>query len=265
MKVFISWSGSRSRKIADVFRRWLPGVLQAVRPYFSPDDVAKGSRWEGEISKELAASRVGLLILTPENMEAPWLVFEAGALAKNLEKSRVCPLLFGVDATDLEGPLVQFQAAKFDRAEIFRLVKMVNVELGDQGLESSVLEQVFNMWWPKLEEEIKGIMREDAAPPEKQRSERDMLVEILGLMRRPAIRAPMIGSIPIDDLVGCFTELAKEGEASPELADKIRKLGRPVSYLARRLGGARHAEQLAQAIEMVEALLPKAEVETKDE
>jgi hypothetical protein len=78
MRVFISWSGDRSREIADAIRRWLPGVLQAVKPYFSPDDIAKGARWESEISKELSASRLGLLILTPENIEAPWLVFEAG-------------------------------------------------------------------------------------------------------------------------------------------------------------------------------------------
>ena len=81
MKVFISWSGDRSRGAADAIRRWLPGGLQAVKPYFSIDDIAKGARWESEIAKELEASRVGLLILTPENIESAWLVFEAGALA----------------------------------------------------------------------------------------------------------------------------------------------------------------------------------------
>ncbi|OOO01842.1 MAG: hypothetical protein USCGTAYLOR_01956 [Chromatiales bacterium USCg_Taylor] len=95
MKVFISWSGDRSRAVADVLRRWFPSVLQAVRPYFSPDDVAKGARWSAEIAKELEASRIGLLVITPENQEAPWLLFEAGALAKNLERSKVCPILFG--------------------------------------------------------------------------------------------------------------------------------------------------------------------------
>src|SRR5215470_277883 len=95
MRVFISWSGSRSRALAEVMRGWFPSVLQAVRPYFSPDDVAKGSRWSSEIAKEQEASRVGVLVITPENQEAPWLLFEAGALAKNLERSKVCPVLFG--------------------------------------------------------------------------------------------------------------------------------------------------------------------------
>jgi hypothetical protein len=40
MKVFISWSGEQSKEIAEAFRNWLPGVLQAEKPYFSPDDIA---------------------------------------------------------------------------------------------------------------------------------------------------------------------------------------------------------------------------------
>jgi hypothetical protein len=59
-------------------------ILQAARPYFSPDDVAKGSRWSAEIAKELDMSRIGILVITPENQEAAWLLFEAGALAQPL-------------------------------------------------------------------------------------------------------------------------------------------------------------------------------------
>src|ERR1017187_9800498 len=106
MRVFISWSGERSQRIANILRSWLPGVLQAVKPYFSPDDIAKGTRWSTEIAKELEASRIGLLVLTSENLDAPWLMFEAGALAKNLERSKVCPILFGLEPTDVTGPLV---------------------------------------------------------------------------------------------------------------------------------------------------------------
>src|SRR5438552_16732620 len=56
MKVFISWSGDRSRAIADVLRRWLPSGLQVVRPDFSPDDVAK-VRWHGTDRCERSACR----------------------------------------------------------------------------------------------------------------------------------------------------------------------------------------------------------------
>ena len=151
MKVFLSWSGNRSRAIAEVFKAWLPSVLQAARPYFSPDDVTKGARWLTEISKELEDSRIALLIITPENQEAPWLLFEAGALSKNFDRSRVCPLLFGgMDPTDVKGPLVQFQGARFCKVETKKVLKAVNTELGDSALSAEVLENVFEMWWPKL-------------------------------------------------------------------------------------------------------------------
>lgn len=125
MKVFISWSGERSRAVADVLRRWLPSVLQAVRPYFSPDDVAKGARWSSEIAKELEASAIGILVVSPENQDAPWLLFEAGALAKNLERSKVCPLLFGgIEPTDVKGPSSSFNLRSSRRTRLgWRLMK----------------------------------------------------------------------------------------------------------------------------------------------
>ena len=54
MKVFISWSGDRSRQLAEVIHWWLPHVMQFTKPYFSPSDIDKGKRWSDDISKELA-------------------------------------------------------------------------------------------------------------------------------------------------------------------------------------------------------------------
>jgi hypothetical protein len=186
MKVFLSWSGNRSKSIAEVLRNWLPSVLQAVKPYFSPDDVSKGSRWASEIAKELESSRIALLFITPENPEAAWLVFEAGALSKNLDRSKVCPLLFGeIEPTDIKGPLVQFQAAKFSKVEMKRVLKMINAELGDAALAADVLESVFEMWWPKLDEHVSQQLEESAHDEETaRRPDRELLEEILLLSRR---------------------------------------------------------------------------------
>jgi hypothetical protein len=101
MKVFISWSGEKSKKLAEILKKWLPGVIQAIRPFFTPDDIEKGARWNTEISKELEESSVGIICLTRANLQAPWLMFEAGALAKRIDRSRVVPMLFGVKPTDL--------------------------------------------------------------------------------------------------------------------------------------------------------------------
>jgi len=72
MKVFISWSGALSRKLAEALRNWLPAVLQSVEPYFTPDDIEKGARWEAEIAGELEASEVGVFCLTRESLSSLW-------------------------------------------------------------------------------------------------------------------------------------------------------------------------------------------------
>lgn len=242
MRVFVSWSGERSKAVGDVLRRWFPSVLQAVRPYFSPDDVAKGARWSAEIAKELEASRVGLLVITPENQEAPWLLFEAGALAKNLDRSKVCPILFGsMEPTDVKGPLVQFQAASFSEAEMKRVVKMMNSELGDAALPIDVLDNVFDMWWPTLKEQVdKALEGGDESDEEARRPDRELLEEVLALTRRLSSdreRRPDLDHPVWDDLFRSVLELARAARtksSDEETTKAISRLARPLEYLTMR-------------------------------
>ena len=237
MKVFISWSGSQSRALAEVLRQWLPAVIQAVQPYYSPDDVTKGARWSEEIAKVLEESRVGLICLTRNNLDAPWIMFEAGALSKKLDKSRVSPILFGVEPTDLTGPLVQFQAAKFDKVDVKRLVRMINAELGDARLATDVLDTVFEMWWPKLEEQVETVL--EAAVDARGvtvRPQRELLEEIL-LLARSQARAPSATTVHpqvVNDLIECYARLVDhscERNTIHELAPTFEALQRPLSYL----------------------------------
>jgi hypothetical protein len=183
MKVFISWSGVRSKMLAEILHIWLPTVIQAVKPKYSPDDVRKGARWMSEIATELEASQVGLICLAPDNLAAPWIMFEAGALSKNLERSRVCPILFGLEPTDLEMPLLQFQACVFSRDEIRKLLLMINEALGEQALSAAVIEESFEVRWQKLEEQVTEVLGNTRETPEAIRSDQDILEEILELTR----------------------------------------------------------------------------------
>ena len=242
MKVFISWSGETSKAIAETLRGWLPSVIQAVKPYYSPDDITKGSRWNVEVSKELEECKVGLLCLTADNLEAPWVMFEAGALSKSLSAARVCPLLFGVEPSDIKGPLVQFQAAPFKREEMKKAVSMMNQELGASALASDVLDSVFDMWWPKLDEAITAILSKAQAPSKHRiRSERDILDEILARVRVTS-SAPNRSSISpgaVQDLLSGLDRLKidlshRHATECGDLHEIAEFLSKPIEHIARR-------------------------------
>jgi len=157
MKVFISWSGETSHKVAKALRDWLPSVIQSITPYVSSEDIDKGARWSSDIASELDESSFGVLCVTPDNMDAPWLNFEAGALGKSVDKSRVCPFLFRIKRSDVTGPILQYQSTIHDKEDVFKLLKAINDTCGDQGIEETRLETTFDVWWPKLDEELGGI------------------------------------------------------------------------------------------------------------
>lgn len=180
MKVFISWSGDLSKKIAEEFSGWLQSVIQTVDPYFTPEDIEKGSMWSSEIARNLDESEVGVLCLTPKNLDSEWMLFEGGALTRKLGESRVCPLLFEVSSKDLPLPLQQFQATEFNKGDIYKLLTTINEANEGTGLNEQVLEKNFEKWWPDLEDEINEIISEFETETEQPRKEdRELLEEIL--------------------------------------------------------------------------------------
>lgn len=200
MRVFISWSGDRSRRLAESIRGWLPHVLQNVETYFSPDDIDKGSRWSASLAQELEACQVGLICLTRENLEAPWIMFEAGALAKRFDVSRVCPLLFGVRPADLKGPLAQFQCSAFDKAEMEAVVRTINSALGSSGLKEEILHRTCDRWWRDLELPVRAILDEPVHDT-PSRLDRDIVEEILDRVRSlPRHSVIRLDTPPLEDL-----------------------------------------------------------------
>jgi hypothetical protein len=245
MKVFISWSGDQSRELADVLRDWLPAVLQSVKPFFTPSDIEKGARWGKDIAQELEASSFGIFCLTKENLTKPWIMFEAGALSKRMDTSKVCPVLFGVENADLEGPLVQFQASPFSETEMRKLVKTLNAGLGELRLDDSVLNSVFEMWWPKLSERVTTVMEQYSGKTKAvttTRSDRDILEEVLQLTR---LNAASNGRFARDSFSGmdpraliyAFRQMLElieqvESDESELLLPTISKVYQPLKYIA---------------------------------
>ncbi len=184
MNVFLSWSGPKSKQVAEALRNWLPGVLQAVRPYFSDEDLEPGKQWTPALAAQLESTDVGLICMTSENLDAPWLMFETGALAKRLDTARVIPLLLDVDVSDIRGPLAQFQLVKFEEKKFRDVMDVINASLGEKALPTQVLDGVFKKWWPDLLEQINAIRAQASQSPKPQkRSTESILEEILALVR----------------------------------------------------------------------------------
>lgn len=187
VKVFISWSGDKSHKIATIFRDWLPSVIQSIVPYVSSEDIDKGARWSTDIAKELADSSFGILCVTKDNLNAPWLCFEAGALSKTIEKSFVSPFLFNVKRSEIDGPILQFQSTIFDKEDIKKLVNTLNKACGEAGISPERLDKAFEVWYPTLEQELNSVISDDNivddTPVEETSLSADILEEILDLSR----------------------------------------------------------------------------------
>ncbi len=202
MKVFISWSGDRSRAIAEELRDWLPTIVQSLEPFISTQDVPVGGRGLNVLASELQDCSFGILCLTQENKQGQWIHFEAGALSKVIEASRVVPLLLDLKISDLTGPLVQFQAIAIeDRDGVFALIKAL-AEQSSPPIAESRLQRLFNAFWPQLEEKVSQLKVAAASEPKQDaRSEREILEEILLLSRNAERQMSRVVTVHVEGVV----------------------------------------------------------------
>jgi hypothetical protein len=145
----------------------------------------KGARWNQEISQELESTRVGIICLTADNLKAPWILFESGALSKTRD-AFVCTFLLDIKPASIEPPLGQFQHTTFEKADVYHLLQTINRAVGTSGeraLTESQLEGSFEVWWPRLEKRLKDIPSSNTKSDGVQRRDRDLLEEILEMLR----------------------------------------------------------------------------------
>jgi len=163
MKIFLSWSGTRSNKVALAFKEWIPTVIHSIKEddiFVSSEDIHKGEMWRDAVAKELEESNFGIICATKENAEKPWLLFESGALSKK-DKSYVCTFLLDLTNDDiLKSPLSAFNSTKFEKDDIFKLVKTIK-DVSNAELSESQIKGTFNGCYPKLQKQLSKINNGD--------------------------------------------------------------------------------------------------------
>jgi hypothetical protein len=153
----MSWSGPRSREIALALKSLLEDIFEEGVLVFVSDHISPGEVWTQRLGKELEQSELGILCLTQDNYESPWLLFEAGALGKKFGTSRVVPYLIDeLPADSQKSPLQQFQSVRADKQGPFQLVETINA-MRENPKPSDRLKKSFNRWWLDLEETLKRL------------------------------------------------------------------------------------------------------------
>ncbi|WP_202959001.1 toll/interleukin-1 receptor domain-containing protein [Dickeya chrysanthemi] len=125
--VFISHD-TRDAEIAEAFSRLLSSVSAGVLKSFRSSDkkgnqgIEYGVEWYPEIMKKLEASSDVVCLLTPNSINRPWILFEAG-VAKGKLDTPVHGVALGIGLNiAATGPFAQFQNLDDDVDSLTRLV-----------------------------------------------------------------------------------------------------------------------------------------------
>ncbi|QDU30594.1 hypothetical protein ETAA8_57400 [Anatilimnocola aggregata] len=177
MRVFVSWSGPRSQKVGEALSKFIRRVLQRTEPWYSKNSIRSGRLAYDELVKALIGTKFGILCVTADNWERPWLNFEAGALLRSVEATQVTPYLLDIKPSQLQAPLNLFQARAANQSDTLELCRDINTALGSDSLPPNELNDHFEKWWPELESQLNAIESTGAEPP-KAPDEKQLILEM---------------------------------------------------------------------------------------
>ena len=158
-------------------------MIQSIEPWLSSDSIDKGVRWNHLLISELESTNIGIICVTPDNISSPWLLFESGALSITMDNKKVCPVLFNLNTSDLTGPLTQFQLTLTNYDDIHKLIHTINNSLNNNAISENILNESFELWWPKFDNLLKNIDINPNGYSNVKRSEYDIIAEILNITR----------------------------------------------------------------------------------
>ena len=227
MNVFISWSDDRSRTIGLALYDWLPTIIQGLKCWMSEHNIEKGTRSMPVLSQELEQAQFGIVCLVPENLLAPWLLFEAGALSKSTTDSRVWTFLYGLEHTDVVGPLSQFQHTKANKEDVRKLLHAMNRAQGELIISTQQLDIAFERGWDELEQRLNTVPA-NLEQAQSERNDRDLLKEILELSRAQNSQNQLHIRL-LDELLSGFRSM-RQNPSSPAFDGFVQMRSRLTNY-----------------------------------
>lgn len=160
-KIFVSWSGLNSKEFAQGLKKLLEKSVfenTDLECFVSDQDIASGSDWWDKIKKELRTCKLGILCITKENLRAPWLYFEAGAMVAHEVPS--IPLLVSCSINALSTtPLNGKQAVDFyDQKKFLKMLADINSAMG-YDLSENQINTLGKKAYTELKNELESMFR----------------------------------------------------------------------------------------------------------
>lgn len=143
LSIFISWSKRCSGDIAKEIKQWIEENVAQVSVFIS-HEIGAGEKWQRVIDDKLTNADMGIIVLTPENINSAWVLFEAGAIYN--KDGKILPLLCGREAGKIEGPLKNLNYVDFSKKGIKKLLEQINTQLGLSMTDNAIKNSIEGTW-----------------------------------------------------------------------------------------------------------------------
>lgn len=153
IRIFLSWSGKRSSRLASIFKTYVTDIFPASDIYYSPDDIRGGDKWRSSIESGLSDRNFSIIFLTESNLQSKWIYFEAGALSKSMTIAKIQPFLYDLKVGSISEPLSSYQARELDKDNILQTIYDIN-NLNRHPIDKSILDRNFERLWPEMEKDL---------------------------------------------------------------------------------------------------------------
>lgn len=126
--------------------------------FVSDLDIVSGTDWWNKIKKELKSSSIGIVCITKENLSAPWLYYESGAMiARGIT---VIPLLINCSNESLNGtPLTKNQSIDFyNLPQFIKMIKDIDRILG-LGKINNQIDEKLKEYYEQIKKDLSNTLK----------------------------------------------------------------------------------------------------------
>jgi hypothetical protein len=120
MNIFISHAHTE-RELAEAWRELLTGILPGVQVFYSSQRDPQGGigagRWRDVVLHQLQNADRILVLLTPQSVDSPWVLFEYGYARGLGQDDKIFPVLYWIDVNDVPSPVQDLQVFRGDRPD----------------------------------------------------------------------------------------------------------------------------------------------------